>query len=117
MQDRTIDSALLALRKQIIRNKGEGLEHVEELLRMRGVHMPRVLPPKRKDVAPRGMMTAMLLEALRDGPMTLREATAYVAKRRPELEPDFAYGRTLRVLVKLKAKGLVQREGRLWLAP
>jgi hypothetical protein len=111
MQDRTIDGALLALRKQIIRGSLDGLDQVEALLTLRGVHMPRVLPAKRKDVSRRGHMTVMVTNALSDGPMRLREVVAYVSDRRPELEPDFAYGRTLRVLVKMKAKGLVQREG------
>ncbi|WP_159458612.1 hypothetical protein [Roseisalinus antarcticus] len=44
MQDKTIDNALLALRKDMIRNGGDGLTHVEALLTMRGVGLPAVLP-------------------------------------------------------------------------
>ncbi|WP_425039377.1 hypothetical protein [Primorskyibacter sp. S187A] len=56
-------------------------------------------------------MTAIVYQALSDGPKRLKEVVACVAAKRPELEPDLAYGCTLRVLVKMKAKGQVQREG------
>lgn len=116
MQDRTIDNALLALRKQIIREGGEGQDHVEALLQMRGVDMPRVLPSKRKDVAGKGLMTRLALEALRGGPKPLREVVSHVARHRPELPYRAAYIRTTQALAKMKAKGLVRREGRVWLA-
>lgn len=37
MLDKTIDSALLNLRRDLIRGGDEGLAHVEALLRLRGV--------------------------------------------------------------------------------
>ncbi|MTJ05746.1 MAG: hypothetical protein FH759_13765, partial [Sediminimonas qiaohouensis] len=40
MQDRTIDNALLALRKEIVRHGRDGLDHVEALLTLRGVELP-----------------------------------------------------------------------------
>jgi hypothetical protein len=67
MQDKSIDGALLALRKQIIRGDGNGLCHIEALLRQRGVHMPAVLPAKRKDVAGKGLMAIWVMQALQDG--------------------------------------------------
>ncbi|KZY31872.1 hypothetical protein A3731_22955 [Roseovarius sp. HI0049] len=115
MQDRTIDNALLALLKQIIREDGDGLGYVEALLQMRGVDMPRVLPPKRKDVAGKGLMTRLVLEALRDGPQTAEAVTAYVAPRRPELSPEAARKRTSLALTKMKKRGLVKRDGRAWI--
>ena len=42
VQDRTIDGALLAPRKQIIRGNLDALDHVEALLALHGVHMPLV---------------------------------------------------------------------------
>jgi hypothetical protein len=54
MQDKAIDSALLNLRKQIMRGGGDGLEHVEARLGLRGVDMPAVLPAKRSCAAGRG---------------------------------------------------------------
>jgi len=117
MQDKTINNALLALRKQIIREGGNGLGHVEALLQMRGADIPRVLPLKRKDVAGRGLMARLVLEALRDGPQTAEVVTAYVAPRRPELSQEAAKKRTALALTKMKKRGLVRREGRVWLAP
>jgi len=113
MQDKSIDGALLALRKQIIRGDLDGLEHVEALLRLRGVDMPRVMPAKRKDVARKGLMTLLILDILRDGPKTLLEVAARVAEKRPE-SADRAYSRTAQALSKMKAKGLVWHEGRVW---
>lgn len=114
MQDKTIDNALLTLRRQIIRSGGKGLDHVEALLSARDVDMPRVLPAKRQDVARKGHMSALVLEALRGGPRTAAEVTAYVAPRRPELSPDAAHKRTALALTKLRARGMVRREGRVW---
>jgi hypothetical protein len=114
MQDKTINNALLALRKQIIRGEGNGLAQVERLLRMRGVDMPRVLPAKRKDVARKGYMSKLVLEALRGAPKTTIEVAGYVARNRPELTPEAAKKRAGLCLTKLKRKGLVGREGRVW---
>ncbi|WP_104019491.1 hypothetical protein [Roseovarius nitratireducens] len=116
MQDRTIDNALLALRKQIIRDDLGGMDHVEALLQMRGVDAPRVMPPKRKDVARRGHMTALVLRALGEGGKTLREVVSYVCQNRPELPYTASYKRTGQALANLKKRGLVRREGRVWLS-
>jgi hypothetical protein len=107
MQDKSVDGALLALRKQIIRGDSEGLAHVEALLTLRGVYMPAVLPAKRKDVAGKGIMTAIILDVLSDAPLPLSEIVAHVIARRSELAPEHAYGRTVRVLVKMKRRELV----------
>lgn len=104
---------LLALRKQIIRTNLDGLEHVEALLRSRGVDMPRVKPARRKDVARKGLMTLLVLDILRDGPKPLREVAARVAEARPE-SSDRAYHRTAHTLSNMRAKGLVGNEGRVW---
>jgi len=116
MQDRTIKNALLALRKQMIREGQEGLEHVEALLTARGVHMPAVLPAKRKDAARRGYMRLQVMQAVRGG-ATLRQVAAHVASVRPELSERQAYIRSGQCLARLKARGLVTRKGRVWLAP
>ena len=114
MQDRTIDSALLALRKQIIRGNLDGLEHVEALLQFRGISMPRVMPAKRPDVARRGHMSLMVIETLSTGPKALPEIASAIGARRPEIDYAAAYQRTGQVLAKLRRKGRVRREGRLW---
>ncbi|WP_375172601.1 hypothetical protein [Pseudooceanicola sp.] len=118
MQDKTINNALLALRKQIIREGGEGLDHVEALLALRGVDMPRVLPAKRSDVARRGQARQVIIDALRASPMSLRDLSVRVAQVRPELTPKTAYKRTSVTLAKLKEMGWVDRDGPVWrLAP
>jgi len=117
MQNKTINGALLALRKQIIRGNLDGLNHVEALLRLRGVQMPHVMPAKRSDVARRGQMRIIILGALRDGPKRLPEITAHVVRCRPDADADRAYKRVSVVLTKMKAEGLVWHEGRVWMAP
>lgn len=116
MQDKTIDNALLALRKQIIRGDGKGLEHVEALLSARGVPMPEVRPAKRPDAARNNQMRWLVLEALRDGPKTLREIVPVVCSKRPEIGPDATYVRTTQALNKMQIRGMVRREGRVWLS-
>ena len=111
MQDKSIDGALLALRKQIIRGDLDGLAHVEALLVLRGVQMPAVLPPKRPDAARRGHMTMMISNALRDGPKPMHEIAAYIAARRPEIDSDVAYQRTTQALANMKFRGQVQNDG------
>ena len=64
MQGRTIDNALLALRKQMIRKDRDGLAHVEALLIARFVPMPAVLPDNRPDVARNNITYAQLVKRL-----------------------------------------------------
>gem|GEM_PF-1364255 len=116
MLDKSIDGALLALRKQIIREGGDGLEHAEALLAMRGVPMPAVLPPKKPDAARRGMMRLLILDAMRKGHCTQRDLGAYVHAHRPELPESVAYRRTTRALQKMKAARVVRREAGKWVA-
>jgi hypothetical protein len=118
MQDKSINGALLALRKRIVRGDLDGLAHVEALLVLRGVAMPAVLPPKRQDAARRNHMALLVLDAIRAGHDTQQAVTAYVAERRPEINRDAAYKRSGLCLARLLRKGLVRREGRVWtLAP
>lgn len=114
MLDKTIDSTLQNLRRDLIRNGGDGLKHVEALMRLRGIPMPRVMPKQSPDRAGHGVMKVMILEALRGGPQTFRDLVAYVSGRRPEIGPDAAYKRTAQVLANMKARGLVGRDGKVW---
>jgi hypothetical protein len=102
---------LLALRKQITRADSEGLAHVEALLALRGVHMPAVLPAKRKDVAGKGIMSAIILEALSGGQASTRTIVVHVSARRPEITTEAAYRRTTQALAKMSNNGQVQRVG------
>ena len=98
MQDRTIDNALLALRKQIIRSQLEGRGQVEKLLRLRDVPIPCVMMYS----AYRGCMKRLILDALQDRPKTLCEVVAHVATGRPELTRETAYQRTAQRLYRMK---------------
>ena len=113
MLDKSIDGALLALRKQIVRGDGAGLAHVEALLALRGVAMPRVLPVKRADAAKRGQMRRPVLDALKGGPLTSQEVSAKVAARRRELTAPETHRRTVQTLGRLKGQGLVSVEAGL----
>ncbi len=113
MSDRSINCSLLGLRKQLIRGDGVGLEHVEALLALRGVPLPRVLPAKRPDAARMGAMRRLLLAQLQSGPKTMRELADHVAAHRRELTPHAAYHRTGQALQKLRVVGLVVREKRM----
>lgn len=107
MQDRTINNALLALRKQ----GGETQELAERLLAMRGVnHLPRII----ESPARRGDMKRMILGALRDGPKTRKELVAHVVERRTDAPSDRLYWRVDAALSRLRIGGLVWREGRMW---
>ncbi|MFN3824947.1 MAG: hypothetical protein ACK4RN_13280 [Pseudorhodobacter sp.] len=114
MLDKTIDSALLALRRQVIREGGDGLDHVEALLVMRVVPMPAFSPRNRSDVARKGLMRLLLLDGIRKGHDTQSALAAYVHSQRPELTARAVYVRTTQALPKLKAAGRVRREGQLW---
>ncbi len=112
MQDRTINSALLALRVQLIRENRNGLEHVEALLRLRRVPMPEVKRAPRK-AFDRRELRRELAALLRDGPMTCRELADRVQE---------AHGFTRRrarecvknSLGKMQRAGWVRLEGGLW---
>ena len=116
MMDKTVNSTLLALRAQIIREKRDGLAHVNALLIARGVDPARhIVRAKRKeDVAGRGIMRLMVLDALRDGPRCLASVTVSVAAKRQDISSEAARKRTALVLSKLKVGGIVGRDGRLW---
>lgn len=81
--DKTIDSALLGLRKKIIRGVRKGLQNVEALLRQRGVALPLVRPAW--SPAGKGIMARMALDALKDGAQTARYMSECIAARRPEI--------------------------------
>lgn len=117
MQDRTIDNALLALRKQIIRGGLDGLEPVEALLVLRGINPPRVLPPWRENKARGYEVRRIILQALQGGPMTLPEVTHVIANARGEAYDKRLYQRTAQCLYKMKLAGMVRRDGRVWSIP
>lgn len=118
MQDKTINNVLLALRKNLIRDAGGGLTHVEKLLAMRDVPMPAVLPARKQCAAGRGISRAMVMDALRDGPKLRRDIVRHVAAQRPEIPADVAYRRVDQCLWKMRKAGLIVQDfgpdGCLW---
>lgn len=116
MLPKTIDSALQNLRRDLIRNGGDGLEHVEALMRIRGITPDRERRWRKPDHSPRWSMSRMVLEALRDGPQRHRDIAAKVHAQRPDLAYVEARVRSGQALARLKRRGLVEREGRVWSA-
>lgn len=118
MQDKSINNALLALRKQIIRCGLDGLPEVEALCRLRGVRMARVMPAKCNTTARRGHMAFMVTEALRACHMTRKQLVEYIAPLRPDVPPERVYWRVDAALSKLRMNGRVVRDfgadGCLW---
>ena len=116
MQDKTLDNALLALRRQIIRSNGQGLDHVEALLTVRGVRIPRAV-----QVSPmsRGECKRLVLSKL---PCTTAQAGRAIAEQVPSASYRSAYHRAYMALRRLEDSGLVVQGfgsgGCLWrLAP
>ena len=85
MLDKTITSALITLRAQIIRGNMDGLVHVEALLRTRGAALLRVARPHAGNSLPRHAMRRLLLGALRGGPMGGVALARYVAEHQPAI--------------------------------
>ena len=117
MLPKTIDAALLNLRAQIVRDGGEGLEHVEALLALRGCALPRVVPKAPPRWFQRRERGRLILAELRGGPVRSRANVAAVSARRPELVPDEARRSVHAALAKLRAKGLVRHRGWAWWVP
>jgi hypothetical protein len=109
MLDKSINSALLALRAQIIRDSLDGLDHVNALLVMRGVPRPRV--PRK--FAQRQDTSRLALEALWTGPKRGYEVARYAAETTGDQLPD-QWRRMYQALHNLRRRGLVVKDGRVW---
>jgi hypothetical protein len=116
MLDKTINSALLALRAQIIRGNLDGLDHVEALLVQRGIdpaahHVPRPIP---RDSCKLREVKLIIIAALRDGPKRPAEIGVYFMACKPEIEPDRAMIRVYRAIYKLRDSGGIVSDGGVW---
>jgi hypothetical protein len=81
LKPETITRALVALRAELIREGGPGLEHVEALLQLRGHNLGPV-PQKAKTPARfrRNRLRVAIYAALRDGPLTGPEIVRRVSE-------------------------------------
>lgn len=109
MLDKTITNALLALRAQIIRVNLDGLDHVEALLALRQVPLPKV--PRK--FAQRQDTSRLALDALRDGPKRGYEVARYATQATGDDLPD-QWRRIYQALHNLRRRGLVVKDGRVW---
>ena len=86
IQHETIISVLHFIRQEIVRDGLDGLEHVDALLRQRGVDPDAlVTPDKRPKAFRKGELRQMVLEALRDGSQTGAEIARRVQARMRDL--------------------------------
>lgn len=116
MQDRTIDNALLALRKEIVRHGRDGLDHVEALLTLRGVELPEYTRRLPINGTYKGRMSRKVLGAIEGGHRTPEAITQ--ALQAEGVSYQLMYQRVYQALLRLERKGKVRREGQWWrLAP
>ncbi len=116
MLDKTIGSALLNLRRQIVRGGLDGLPHVEALLVVRGINPSchRIAPPRAPNMFPRRELRRLITEGLRDGPMRGRDVAAYVSGREPSATYAQAIRRVYQALAHMQTAGMVVRDGKVW---
>lgn len=94
---------LFRIRHDIVRGDGDGLEHVDALLRLRGIDPEaRLIRSPRPRRFKRGHLTRAVLRALRDGPQTTAQIAAKVGNHSGTL--DSVTG----ILRRLQQRGQVQ---------
>lgn len=111
-KEETLVAALHFMRCQIVREGAEGLEHIDALLRLRGVD-PESLPVPQKfpKTFRRGQLTQAILRELRDGPLRGSE----LARRlQGNLAYEDAYKKVYAALHRLKQAGLVINASSAW---
>ena len=120
LRSQRIERALDVLRQirgcdyaEIMRDSMEGLEHVEALLRIRGVeikHVPRKVPKHFR----RGELTTSILRILRTGPRTGPEIVGEIASNKDGLSYRQAYICVYSALCRLKSKGMLVLNDEMW---
>ena len=106
----TITRALVALRAELVREGGPGLEHVEALLHLRGHNLGPV-PGKRPMRFRRNKLRLAICAALRDGPLRGREIVRRVSDAHG-IGYDALYGSVYRQLTVMRKAGRVAHDGR-----
>lgn len=104
--DEMINSSLLYLRARTIREGLEGLEHIEAIMRIRGMDLEAVhVPKKNKRRFRNGELRRAVLDTLRQEPHTARKIAEKL---------DCQQQSVRECLRTLEARGVVLREGRVW---
>jgi len=103
MQDKTINNALLALYRT-----GEGREHVEALMALRGIEAPSRV---RDRPLSRGKCKRLALSML---PCTSSKLADVIQRQVPGITRKSAAQRAYMALLRLEKAGVVKRDGRVW---
>ena len=111
LSDETINKALAQLRATIIRDRLDGLEHVEALLRLRGYELCPV-PRKNRVSYRRNGLRRYVVHLLKDGPKTHGEIVAALQLR--GLGKRSAADQAKGVMTSLREIGWVEERGRVW---
>lgn len=115
MSDEAINSALYHLRAQIIREKAKGLKEVEALLMIRNCEVDAFqVPRKVSRKFQRGELRKLVLKALSNGPLSLRDVATQVHKARPDLDFEPLLPKIATVLSTVKGKGLAAHDHGKW---
>lgn len=115
--DETITTSLIYLRAQIIREGRPGQDHVDALLRLRGVDLDGLrVPPVNKRTFAKGELTKAVLAALRDGPRTAPQLYDAIQPLAPDMPRRALSERVRTCLKRMEGRGVVRREGRVWMS-
>lgn len=116
MLSKTITSALLNLRVQIIRDGLGGLDHVEALLVARGVDPARhrVGHKKPADSCRQGEVRLIIIDAVRDGPKRPCDIGAAFMARKTHIARDRAMTKVYRAIYKMRDQGVVAGCDGMW---
>ena len=113
LKPETITRALAALRAELMREGGLGLEHVEALLQLRGNNLapvPRKAPPQQFK---RNRLRLAIRIALRGGPITGPEIVKRIAASHG-LDYGEIYRSVYSQLGQMRRAGVLAHEGALW---
>ena len=114
MLNKTIDSALLNLRRQMCR-AGQDLAQVNALLAQRGIDSGALPATYRSGAqAKRGETKRAVIAALADGPKRGADVARHMCQREPGLSYPTATVRVHPALARMAASGLVVRDGDRW---
>ena len=104
MQERSIIGVLCHMRSEIIREKLEGLDHVEALMRLRGFDpaSQHVRHKQRQNRFRQSQIKRAVIAALKDGPLTGRDMAARIHTQRPDLTYKEVYDRQYQALARMK---------------